>query len=107
MTSISCPLCSGPVELVSERPSCLLGHAFDPVELQEQFEHEAAHALWAAVRALEDSASGGRWRATLPSPPAHLQETIERADRQAQLLRDMIEQREGGKSDTRHRPDDW
>jgi hypothetical protein len=107
MTSISCPICAGPVELVGERPTCLIGHAYGSDELQPELGRAASGALWSAVRALEDSASGARWRLTLPNPPRGLQATIDRATREAVILRDLIGTREGSSSETEHRPDDW
>lgn len=107
MTTIACPVCAGPVELIGEKPECLIGHDFAQGELLDQLGHEASSALWSAVRALEDSASGARWRLTLPSPPPYLQESIALAEREAKLLRDLLTQREGAKSETDHRPQTW
>lgn len=107
MTTIACPICAGPVELADATPSCLVGHEFDPKELQGELTREASRALWSAVRALEDSASGARWRSNLPNPPNHLQQTIDRALREAQVLRDLLAVHEGGESDTEHRPTGW
>ncbi|HEX5562635.1 MAG TPA: hypothetical protein VFX52_13410 [Nocardioidaceae bacterium] len=107
MSTIACPICAGPVELTGTKPACLIGHDFEPDGLQVDVDDAASRALWSAVRALEDSASGARWRATLPHPPPHLEVTIERASREALLLRDLIEHREEGKSDTSERPPSW
>ena len=107
MTTIACPICAGPVALSSVTPSCLIGHDFVPDELHVTVEEAASRALWSAVRALEDSASGARWRSTLPDPPPSLQATIVRAEHQAELLRELINTREGDESDTGNRPDSW
>ena len=106
MTVIACPLCAGPIEM-SEKPTCLIGHEFDPHDLERQLEHEASRALWSAVRSLEDTASGARWRMTLPSPPSSLTETIQRVEEEVKLLRGLLDRREGQSSDTRRRPDAW
>jgi hypothetical protein len=68
METIACPVCVGPLTLRGTRATCPIGHKFKPDELQAGVEEEAARALWAAVRSLEDTASGARWRATLPDP---------------------------------------
>ena len=113
MTLISCPICAGPVELAGEHPGCLIGHTFERSELQDRLGGAAEMALWSAIRALEDSASGARWRLTLPDPPGHLDRLIESSEREARILRDLVNNREsrsgrpGGTSDTEHRPDRW
>jgi uncharacterized protein YbaR (Trm112 family) len=107
METIACPVCVGPLTLRGTRATCPIGHKFKPDELQAGVEEEAARALWAAVRSLEDTASGARWRATLPDPPPHLETTIARATHHALLLRDLIARREGGTSDTDNKPEHW
>jgi len=113
MTLISCPICAGPVELVGDHPGCLIGHTFDLAELQDRLGEAAEMALWSAIRALEDSASGARWRLTLPDPPAHLDRLIESAEREARILRDLVHSREGRSgtigtsSNTEDRPESW
>lgn len=107
MTTIACPLCAGPVALKGRSPACLIGHEFDADGLAEQVSARAEHALWAAVRSLEDQASAARWRQTRPSPPPHLDASIELAEQQAGLLRDLLRAREGATSDTDHKPPDW
>ena len=106
VTMISCPVCAGPVELVGEKPGCLIGHDFDADELGSQLGEEAARALWSAVRALEDAASGARWRASQPAPPFYLEAQIEQVEREARLLRDLLDSREGH-SATDRRPERW
>lgn len=107
MTSIACPICAGPVDLVGDAPECLVGHDFKATDLSAEIERAASRALWSAVRALEDSASGARWRLTLPNPPAGLQTSIDRSSREALVLRDLIGVREGTGSDAEHRPANW
>lgn len=110
---ISCPICAGPVELTGDRPGCLIGHSFERHELQDRLGQEAETALWAAIRALEDSASGARWRLTLPDPPGHLDRLIETSEREARILRDLLASRESRSEEaTKHaetddRPDGW
>ena len=107
MDKITCPVCAGPIELTGAEATCRIGHVLQPEAFQSNVEHEASRALWSAVRALEDTASGARWRATLPHPPAHLDSTIARATHHARLLRGLIAQRDGGTSETDNRPEDW
>lgn len=112
MTLISCPICAGPTELTAERAGCLIGHTFEHDDLQEQLGKGAESALWSAIRALEDSASGARWRLTLPHPPEHLTRLIESSEREVRLLREMVtsrERRPGAThtANTTERPDDW
>jgi len=113
MTLISCPICAGPVELVGENPGCLIGHNFDRADLQDRLGEAAEMALWSAIRSLEDAASGARWRLTLPDPPAHLDRLIESSEREARILRDLINSRENrpeaadNPSNTQDRPDSW
>lgn len=104
---ISCPVCAGPVDLAGAKPNCLIGHDFEPGELSDQLGQEASRALWSAVRALEDSASSARWRLTQPSPPANCNVIIERTEREAGLIRDLLQNREGGTSDSENRPQQW
>ena len=113
MTLISCPICAGPIELVGDDPGCLIGHTFERSELHDRLGESAEMALWSAIRALEDSASGARWRLTLPDPPAHLDRLIESAEREARILRDLVHSRESrsgtasNSSDTEERPESW
>lgn len=107
MTQISCPLCAGPVELVGEKPSCLIGHDFEPEELSHHLGREAGRALWSAVRALEDSVLSARWRMTQPAPPANGAEIVDRGERAAKLIRGLLHAREGDTSDTENRPQEW
>lgn len=106
VTLISCPMCAGPVDLAGDRPTCLTGHAYESDELPDLLGREADSALWSAIRALEDSASGARWRLTLPDPPAHLGDLVENADRDSRLLRELIGSRDSA-SYTTDRPTDW
>jgi hypothetical protein len=106
MTLVSCPICAGPVELTGERPACLIGHDFDADDVQRRLGEQAHRALWSAIRALEDSASGARWRLTLPDAPAHLPALVESATREATLLRDLMNSREE-QSNTGDRPQKW
>lgn len=113
MTLISCPICAGPVDLTGRRAGCLIGHTFESDDLQDRLDRAAEHALWSAIRALEDSASGARWRLTLPNPPAHLDRLIEASDRESQMLRELVGSRErrpedgSQPSNTEERPDGW
>ena len=106
MALVSCPVCSGPVELTGERPGCLIEHDFGADELQRRLGEQAHSALWSAIRALEDSASGARWRMTLPDPPDHLEGLVENATRDANLLRDLMSGREDY-TNTEDRPKKW
>ncbi len=63
--------------------------------------------MWSAVRALEDSASSARWRLTQPSPPANCDAIIERAEQEAELIRGLLQNREGDTSDSESRPSRW
>jgi len=108
MTSpiIACPMCAGPVALVGTEVSCLIGHDFAPDDLIAAIEDAAARALWSAVRSLEDTVTGARWRMTLASPSPSLPQTIEQAEREANLLRELLSQREASTA-TNTRPERW
>ena len=102
------------MELEGDRPGCLIGHTFEGDELEDRLGQEAEHALWSAIRALEDAASGARWRLTLPHPPGHLDRLIERSEREARMLRDLVSARETRSeeqstqsSNTEDRPENW
>jgi hypothetical protein len=109
MTSIACPVCAGPVELVDARATCLIGHDFEPGALREAVQSEADRALWMAVRALEDSVSAARWSMTQPGlePSPYLYDTINKGAKAAELIRDLISGREGSDSETDRRPENW
>lgn len=107
-STIACPTCAGPVELDGTATArCLIGHEVEPDELPVAVEAATSRALWAAVRSLEDAASGGRWRQSLPEPPSYLARLIEDAERDAVVLRELLNRREGVKVDATSRPDDW
>lgn len=74
---------------------CECGSTFDPDDLHVTASSGAVGALWSAVHALEDKASSGRWRSRQPQPPAHLDDTIDRADQEADAIRDVLRQRDG------------
>ena len=74
---------------------CACGHDFDPDDLHVTRSSGAVGALWSAVHALEDKASGGRWRSRQPLPPPHLEETIDRADEEAGAIREILKNRDG------------
>jgi hypothetical protein len=105
-TTIACPVCAGPVPLTGANVSCLIGHDFEPDDLGAAVADAASRALWSAVRSLEDTVSGARWRMTLPSPPPSLAETIDQAEREAKLLRELLSRREESIA-TNTRPEPW
>lgn len=107
-TTISCPTCAGPVQLEdTDVARCLVGHEVAMDELPRAVEAATSRALWAAVRALEDAASGARWRQSLPEPPKYLTGLAAAADRDAVLLRNLLDRREGSTSEALSRPADW
>lgn len=106
--TIMCPTCAGPVELDGTAiVRCLIGHELSPEQLSEAVQAATSRALWAAVRALEDSASGARWRQSLPDAPAWLSEQIVDAERDAVALRGLLTRREGPSVDSTTRPQGW
>ena len=91
VTTISCPMCAGPVHLVEGQPRCPLSHAFDRDELPFRVREEATRALWSAVRGLEDTANAARWRQAQPLPPPNLQDVVDKATREVAVLRDVLQ----------------
>lgn len=110
MTSIACPVCSGPVELDGDRPACLIGHDFRPEALRVATQSTADRALWMAVRALEDATSAARWmhgRPGIAERKPYLRQSITSGEQAALVLRELISRREGSDSDAEHRPQEW
>lgn len=110
MPSISCPVCAGPVDLDEDRPSCLIGHEFEPDELPLATQRAADRALWMAIRALEDATSAARWileRPEIAERKPYLRDKVDEGDRAANMLRELIASREGSDSDAEHRPEAW
>lgn len=95
VTRAHCPTCGGPLKAGDERARCRSGHEFDVEDLHVKASTGAVGALWSAVHALEDRASGARWRKQRPAPPAYLDETIEQADREADAIRDVLHSQPG------------
>lgn len=93
-----CPTCGGKASKASQDvfAQCVCGRDFSSDDLHVAASTGAIGALWAAVHALEDKASSGRWRSRQPQPPPHLQDTIDRADEEAGAIRDVLKQRDGG-----------
>jgi hypothetical protein len=89
MTRARCPTCNGRLRLSQDR--CWSGHEIAWEERQIIASPGVVRAMWAAVHALEDRASSARWRRRLPSPPPHLDETIEKADEEAASIRDILQ----------------
>ena len=100
MTIITCPICDGPVEVsaAEPEPACQVGHDFSDDDLPRQIDNRATHALWAAVRALDDQAATARWRTTRPDPPRYMDEVASTAKEHADLLRQLLQRREGSPS---------
>jgi hypothetical protein len=48
--------------------------------------------LWSAIHALEEQACGGRWRRNLPGAQAYRDAMSDKADREAGLLRGVLEE---------------
>ena len=95
MTRGRCPTCGGRLPTPWEdNARCSCGHGFDPNDLHVKASSGAVGALWSAVHALEDKASSGRWRSRQPQPPPHLEETIEKADEEADAIREVLKQRD-------------
>lgn len=92
MTGVPCPVCGGAVEL-GTRANREVRHAFASEEWQQELGQEAFVALLSAVRALEDWIVGAQWLLTQPPPPPHLHLELEQAQRQANILRELIEAR--------------
>ena len=108
MTIIACPTCGGPVDLDGvATATCLIGHEVAADELPAVIEAATSRALWAAVRALEDAASGARWRQSLPEPPQWLPELEVEAERDAVLLRELLDRREGSGVNATSRREGW
>ena len=92
---ISCPVCAGPVTVADAGDaSCEVGHSFAPGELEARLGERASHALWAALRALEDQVSIARWRQQQHDAPAHVAAGARLAEEQARLLRRLLEGRD-------------
>lgn len=107
MSTISCPLCAGPVELQDGTAVCAVGHAYAADTITDEVAEQAERALWAAVRALEDQASTVRWRQANGETAAHLGRSLEQVDGQAALLRKLLAQREPDGIQTQEAPADW
>lgn len=93
MTGVLCPVCGGSVALIGGRSDREGGHAFGSDQWQQELGQEAFVALLAAVRALEDWIVGAKWLLTQPLPSPHLRLQVEQAQRQADILRELIEAR--------------
>ena len=106
--TIACPTCAGPVELDETATArCLIGHEFAPDELAAAVDAATSRALWAAVRALEDNASGARWRRSLGESHEWLSPLIVDTERHAAVLRELLDRREASSVDATTRPQDW
>jgi hypothetical protein len=94
-TAITCPTCAGPVDLDGTFTArCVVGHQVASDELPAAVEAATSRALWAAVQSLEDAASGARLRQALPYPPKWLSTIIDEAERNAGLLKELLNRRE-------------
>jgi hypothetical protein len=110
MTTISCAVCPGPVELDVDRPTCLIGHDFDPDDLPVATQRAADRALWLAIRALEDATSAALWmleRPGIATGKPYLRDHVTTGREAAKMLRELIAGREGSDSDADHRPEQW
>ncbi|MCA1711278.1 MAG: hypothetical protein LC789_06410 [Actinobacteria bacterium] len=87
MPTITCPLCLGPTELHVDGAQCAVGHSFDEAELVRALQQKADHALWAAMRSLEDQAAYGRIRRAegMPLPPE-----VSLAEERVEALRNVM-----------------
>jgi len=97
-----CPTCGA--RLRKGEGKALCEHEAGPNDIHLDASEGTVGALWSAVHALEDKASGARWRQERPAPPAYLDAMSERADREAGLLREVLEREEPTESDRGNRP---
>lgn len=86
--TITCPVCSGPLDVGEGVAACAVGHEFDDRSLLSEVEAKAARALWAAVRALEDQVATARWWADREgaATPDRVNEVAEHARTLRELL---------------------
>lgn len=95
----TCPQCHGALWATENGPllqfECRVGHVFSPESLRTQQEEEVEAALWAALRALEESAALDRRlsstvRAGLGPLGQRYREEAEGKEAQASLLRRLL-----------------
>jgi hypothetical protein len=82
-----CPLCAGPLRASDEEMVCEEGHTLTPQAALDTLVERLVPALWAAIRALEDSAHMQRW---ISGQRAAGQSTWEGDEAAARALRDYV-----------------
>lgn len=99
--SLVCPLCQGSLTESEVRGfqvfRCHVGHAFSLESIAQEQADSVERALWAAVRALDESAAlGGRLAATAAGPMrGRFQEKQETLRRHADVIRQILLRGEG------------
>ncbi len=109
LSGFTCPMCHGVLWELTEkgllRFQCTVGHLFSPESLAAQTEEELEAALWAAMRALDDSArlerrleAAGRFKGSItPLGQRHAENALGK-EAQVALLRQMLLSRESAAS---------
>lgn len=93
MVRIMCPICAGPLELRAH-PIAPAGTSPSPaLSSADAVSDDVARVLASALRALEDQASGARWRLTQADPPPLVQAQLEQSLHEIDLLRELLTQR--------------
>ncbi|GAB2866883.1 hypothetical protein [Nocardioides pacificus] len=93
MVRISCPICSGPLEVRNAQvPDFEDIRPPDP-KADAAVQKDVAQALRAALRALEDQAAGARWRLSEPDPPPLLAAQLAQARHHIELLHALLRDR--------------
>jgi two-component system, chemotaxis family, protein-glutamate methylesterase/glutaminase len=93
-SDVVCPICQGALtegqlaEVTTFR--CHVGHAFSPAALLAEQAESLERALWAAVRALEESAGMAKRMASSPQIGARMAEKARTQMNQADLVRRML-----------------
>ncbi|WP_460800716.1 hypothetical protein [Nocardioides pacificus] len=95
MISVHCPVCSGPLHWHDETAEHLVGPSYADGQLAETLGRHLTQALWSAIRALEDSAAGSRWRLSQPNAPALLAKELDQLQHDIDVLRELVRSRAG------------
>lgn len=90
MISVSCPVCSGPLHWQDDVAECLVDESTPAHDLPEALGRHLNRALWSAIRALEDSAAGTRWRLSQPDAPPLLSRELDLLQRDIEVLRELV-----------------
>lgn len=103
-TTITCPECHGVINEIhasaGTRYECQVGHSFTPQGLLDAQSDDLEHALWAAVRSLEEGASLSRKLAekagsnNRPTAAKQYRENANHRSQHAKILRELLEKLE-------------